>query len=167
MKKLLFVMIVIAALILGVSGCREKSSTGQTTELAGTTETSSSSETAGVGASQETGAEITGTIDVNAGENAFVQTGTYDEEVTLLGTGGAEPSTVVVDLGDLVTLQVYSERLKATEIYNEDLLVDQTVNRGETVTLTIEANEEGIFYFTDKTTNEELFRFMIAGQSFG
>jgi len=145
-----------------LGACRSESSIGEATSATETT--SAGTETSSGTASSSSATAVP--VDVNANDEAFVQTGEQYEEITIT-IDGATPSTIVVEKGDLVTLVVYSERLKPTQIYNEDLLVDQNVDRGETVELTIEANEEGIFYFTDKNTGDELFKFMIAGQSFG
>lgn len=163
MKKFLALAFLII-LVLGISACREESTstttetgeeTSETTEETGENEDGTTSET--------TAAE---TEDVDADEEAFVQTGEAEEKVTLTLTG-AEPSTVVVDLGDLVSLVVTSERLKPVELYNADLHVNQTIARGDTATIPIEANEEGIYYLVDNTMNENLIRFMVAGTTFG
>ena len=165
MRKILMV-IVIAVLLLALGACRQEAdTTGKTTESADTdsdeadNEDTEDSETADTETADEN-------VDVNADEEAFVQTGKAREEVTVT-IDGASPSTIVVEKGELVTLVVYSERVKPTQIYNEDLLVDENVDRARTIELTIEANEEGVFYFTDKNTGDELFKFMIAGMSFG
>lgn len=158
MKKL-FVLAFLVILLLGISACREKT-TSTTTETGEET-----SETTEEGTTAETATTET-EEDVDANEDIFVQTGEAEEDATLTLTG-AEPSTIVVDLGDLVTLKVTSERLKAVEFYNADLHVNQTIARGETATITIEANEEGIFYLKDNTMNEDLIRFMVAGTDFG
>ncbi|MFA6889251.1 MAG: hypothetical protein WC254_07185 [Candidatus Woesearchaeota archaeon] len=149
MKKI-FALVIILILLLTVSACREKStdSTGSTTE--NTEETSE----------ETTEKDTTVTV-----EQPFVQTGEAQEEVTLTLTG-AEPSTIVIDLGDLVTLSVYSERVKATQLSCEELHINQTILRGETVPVTVEAKKEGIFYFIDATTGEALFKFIIAGKTF-
>lgn len=160
MKKLFAIILLTLVLMLGA--CRSESSIGEATSATETT--SAGTETSSGTASSSSATAVP--VDVNANDEAFVQTGEQYEEITIT-IDGATPSTIVVEKGDLVTLVVYSERLKPTQIYNEDLLVDQNVDRGETVELTIEANEEGIFYFTDKNTGDELFKFMIAGQSFG
>ncbi len=159
MKKI-FALVFVVILLLTVSACREKSTdkTGSTTETIENTE-ETTEQTAGQ--EEETEGETTVTV-----EEPFIQTGEADEDVTLTTTG-AEPSTIVVDLGDLVTLSVYSERLTATQLSCTELDVDQIILRGETVPVTIKAKKEGIFYFTDATTGQSLFRFMIAGTTFG
>lgn len=155
MKKI-FAVLFVVLLLATLGACREKSATTETTEK--TTESEGTTKT-----NQE---ETTVTVvDVDANEEPFVQTGEAEEEVTITQEG-AEPSTIVVDLGELVTLTVYSERLKPTQLYNDDLHVDALIMRGETLPVTIEANEEGIFYFTDANTDQTLFKFMIAGTSF-
>lgn len=163
MKKMFIYAFLIAFLIIllfAISACREK-----TEEKA--TETIREEGKATVSIGEGDGTIVTQeTEDVDANEQPFVQTGEQTEEVTITITG-AEPSTIVVDFGDLVTLETYSERLKPTQLYNQDLHLDQTINRGETVDVVIEANEEGIFYLFDKNTNESLVRFMVAGTSFG
>ncbi len=159
-------VIVIAVLLLALGACRQEAdTTGKTTEsgTADSGETDSEDTEDSGTMDTETAAED---VDVNADEEAFVQTGKAREEVTVT-IDGASPSTIVVEKGELVTLVVFSERLKPTQIYNEDLLVDESVDRGGTIELTIEANEEGVFYFTDKNTGDELFKFMVAGMSFG
>lgn len=163
MKKMFIYAFLIGFLIIllfAISACREK-----TEEKA--TETISEDDKATVFIGEGDGTIITEeTEDVDANEQPFVQTDKETEEVTLTITG-AEPSTIVVDFGDLVTLKIYSERLKPTQLYNEDLHLDQTIKRGETVDVVVETNEEGIFYLFDKNTNESLIRFMVAGTSFG
>ncbi len=163
MKKIL-ILATIVLLLLALGACRQEADTARKTTESSTDEADSEegaedSETADT----ETAAED---LDVNANEEAFVQTGKAREEVTVT-IDGASPSTIVVDKGELVTLVVYSERVKPTQIYNEDLLVDENIDRGRSIELTIEANEEGVFYFTDKNTGDQLFKFMIAGMSFG
>lgn len=166
MKKILTIMAILLLFVM-LGACRDNTAIGESTEPAATG--SSEASEAGAGETTETTEETTGTStsateDVNANEEAFVQTGTDVEEVTI-GITESKPSTIVVDHGDLVTLTIYSERLKPTEIYNEDLLLDQTVNRAETVTVTIQANENGYFTITDKNTGDNLFRFIVAEQS--
>ena len=165
MRKILMVIFVVL-LLLALGACRQEAdTTGKTTESADTdsdradSEDTEDSETADTETADEN-------VDVNANEEAFVQTGKAREEVTVT-LDGASPSTIVVEKGELVTLVVYSERVKPTQIYNEDLLVDENVDRAKTIELTIETNEEGVFYFTDKNTGDELFKFMVAGMSFG
>lgn len=155
MKKIF--ALILAMLVLATLGaCREKSTTStETTEE--TTDTQETTDT-----EEQTTVTV---VDVNAGEDAFVQTGEAEEDITITQTG-ADRATIVVDLGELVTLNVYSERLKTTQLYNDDLGVDTLIERGDTVPVTIEANEEGIFYFTDETTGQTLFKFMVAGTSF-
>lgn len=156
-KRALLLFLVLLLLALGA--CRESATDTETETADGADDNDGTTDDDGT--SDET------PEDVNANEAAFVQTGEHEESVKLLGTGGAEPATVVVELGDLVTLEIFSERLQTTQIYNEDLMVDAMVGRGETITVTIEANEENIFYITDKITGDQLFKFMVAGQSFG
>ena len=165
MKKILMIVF-IAVLVLALGACRQEADTAGKTTESGTTdsgetdnEDAEDSETADTETADEN-------VDVNANEEAFVQTGKAREEVTVT-LDGASPSTIVVEKGELVTLVVYSERVKPTQIYNEDLLVDENVERARTIELTIETNEEGVFYFTDKNTGDELFKFMVAGMSFG
>ena len=155
MKKI-FALLIIALLLATLGACREKSTAQSTTTQ--NEETTDSEETT----EDETTITI---VDVNAEEQLFVQTGETEEEVTITQTG-ADQSTIVVDLGELVTLTVYSERLQPTQLYNDDLHVDTLIMRGETIPVTIEANEEGIFYFTDENTGQSLFKFMVAGTSF-
>ncbi len=163
MKKL-FTIVLVALVLLMLGACRSESSTGEATSA---TETSTSTRTTSSAPTTEKGTTATPEpVDVNANEEAFVQTGEQYEEVTVT-IDGATPATIVVEKGELVTLVVYSERLKPTQIYNEDLLVDENVDRAKTIELTIEANEEGVFYFTDKNTGDQLFKFMVAGMSFG
>ena len=164
MKKV-FTLFLLGLLLLSVAACRQNDSAGQSASSVSEGKSETATETGSEETSSST-TETTAEVDVNANEEAFVQTGKDIEKVTLT-LSGATPSTIVVDLGDLVTLSTTSERLKPTQLYNEDLLVDQTINRGETVDVAIETNEEGVFYFTDKTTGEQLFRFMIAGTTFG
>lgn len=172
MKKiLLLIAVLMIAAILGA--CRDETTTGKMIETA-TTPTTTETSTSEVTTSEESGETASAAIAAAAAaealtgeETEFVQTGTHDEEVSLSANGGADPSTIVADFGDLITLSVYSERLKATEIYNEDLEVDQTVARRGTVTVEIEANEQGFFAIVDKTTNEELFRVIVAGEDLG
>ena len=165
MKKILMIVF-IAVLLLALGACRQEADTTGKTTGSGTTDSaetdSGDAEDSGT-TNTETAAED---VDVNADEEAFVQTGKAREEVTVT-LDGASPSTIVVEKGELVTLVVYSERIKPTQIYNEDLLVDESVDRARTIELTIETNEEGVFYFTDKNTGDELFKFMVAGMSFG
>ncbi len=166
MRKVLFVVF-IAALLLALSACRQEAdTTGKTTESGDTDSDESDSEDATEDAETDDTETTDEDVDVNANEEAFVQTGKAREEVTVT-LDGATPSTIVVEKGELVTLVVYSERVKPTQIYNEDLLVDESVERARTIELTIEANEEGVFYFSDKNTGDELFKFMVAGMSFG
>ncbi len=155
MKKIL-ALLLIAALLLTVGACRQKDTTTEST-LKTTEETTD-------GTTEEKTTTVT-VVDVDAGESEFVQTGQAYESI-IITQEGADSSTIVVDLGELVTLNVYSERLKTTQLYNDDLHVDTEIMRGKTVDVTIEANEEGIFYFTDETTGQTLFRFMVAGTSF-
>lgn len=162
MKKK-FIIATIVVLLLALGACRqEANTTGKTTESAVVDAVDSEE----VVEESETAETVAEDIDVNANEEAFVQTGKAREEVTVT-INGATPSTIVVEKGELVTLVVYSERVKPTQIYNEDLLVDENVDRARTIELTIETNEEGVFYFTDKNTGDELFKFMVAGMSFG
>ena len=161
-KKAMVLFLVLLLLVLG--SCRKNGA--ETGTDSGNTDTSDGAEASSDDESETDGATDT-VVDVNADEAAFVQTGEHDESVKLVGTGGAEPAMIVVDLGDLVTLEIFSERVQTTEIYNEDLLVDVTVGRGQTTTVTIEANEEGFFDVIDKTTGEQLFKFAVAGESFG
>jgi len=152
MKKI-FALVIIVILLLTVSACREKSTdkTGSTTDTTENTE--------------ETTEQTTEEETIVTVEQPFVQTGEDEEEVTLTTTG-ADPSTIVVDLGNLVTLSVYSERVTATQLSCTELNVDQIILRGETVPVTVEAKKEGIFYFMDANTNQSLFKFMIAGTTF-
>lgn len=155
-KKMLVVFCVLLVALALVS-CKETTRTGSVTK----TEEGTISET------MEVDEEIAAEADPNANEEPFIQTGTANEEV-LLTLSGADPSTVVVDSGELVTLNVYSERLKDTHLYNEDLYVDSVIARGKTVQVTIEANEEGIFELVDANMNNTaLLRFIVAGTSFG
>lgn len=163
MKKL-FAIVLAALVLLMLGACRAESSAGEATSATETSTDSGSTDTSS--STTDSSSTTTAPVDVNADEEAFVQTGEADEDVTLR-QNGADPSTIVVDFGDLVTLNVYSERLKPTQVYSEDLIVDQTVERGKTITVTIEANEEGVFYVTDKLTGDQLFRFMVAGMSIG
>lgn len=166
MRKILLV-IFIAVLLLALGACRQESdTTGKTTGSADTGSDEAESEGNADSDSADSEESETADVDVNANEEAFVQTGKAREEVTVT-IDGATPATIVVEKGELVTLVVFSERIKPTQLYNEDLLVDDNVDRGKTIELTIEANEEGVFYFTDKNTGDELFKFMIAGMSFG
>jgi predicted small lipoprotein YifL len=158
MKKI-FALFLVVLILATLGACRQKSTTTENEETTNTEEADENEETS----MSETTVTI---VDVDANEQPFVQTGKTDEDITITQTG-ADKATVVVDLGELVTLNVYSERLKPTQLYNKDLHVDTLINRGETVTVTIEANEEGIFYFTDASTDQTLFKFMIAGTSFG
>jgi hypothetical protein len=103
--------------------------------------------------------------DPNADDPVFEQMHARTESVTITPTASAE--MLVVDLGDLVTLTVYSEHLKEVHVWNEDLYVDATVERGREVVLTIEANEEGFFNIVDKNQDDLiLVKFVVAGQSF-
>lgn len=155
--KKMFVLFCVLLVALALVSCKETTRTGSATK----TEEGTFSET------MEEDEEIAAEEDPNANEESFVQTGTAEEEV-LLTLSGADPSTVVVDLGELVTLNVYSERLKDTHLYNEDLYVDSVIARGKTVQVTIEANEEGIFELVDANMNNTaLLRFIVAGTSFG
>lgn len=166
MKKILTIVF-IAALLVALGACRQEAdSSGKTTASENSDSADSDSEDASDDGETDDSETSDEEVDVNANEEPFVQTEKQREEVTIT-MDGATPSTIVVEKGELVTVEVYSERLQPTQIYNEDLLVDQNVDRGGTVEITIEANEEGVFYFTDKNTGDELFKFMIAGMSFG
>lgn len=166
MRKILLIVF-IAVLLLALGACRQEANTTRKTADSEDTESAESdSEDAPEDSETDDTETVDEVVDVNADEEAFVQTGKAREEVTVT-VDGASPATIVVEKGELVTLEVYSERLKSTQIYNEDLLVDENVDRGKTIELTIEANEEGVFYFTDKNTGDELFKFMVAGMSFG
>ena len=158
------ILLFLVSLLLVLGACRQNGA--ETGTESGNTDTSDNAEASSDDESETDGATDT-VVDVNADEAAFVQTGEHEQSIKLIGTGGADPSTIVVDLGDLVSLEVFSERVQPTELYNEDLLIDVTINRGQTMTITIEANEEGFFYFTDKITGDQLFKFAVAGQSFG
>ncbi len=162
-------LMTVLMLFVMLGACREKAATGEAAQTATTgteaTEAGASevSETTEETSTSET-TESTTPADVNANEDVFVQTGTQDEDITL-GVTESDPSTIVVNYGDLVTLNLYSERLKPTEVYNEDLLVDETVNRAGRATITIQANENGYFNIIDKNTGETLFRFIVAEET--
>ncbi|MBI5073223.1 cupredoxin domain-containing protein [Candidatus Woesearchaeota archaeon] len=170
MKKMFTIMVVLVLFAM-LGACRDKAATGEATETSAAASSSEASE-ASAAETTESAEETTGTGsesatttgDVNANEDAFVQTGTDVEDITI-GMTQSNPSTIVVDYGDLVTLNIYSERLKPTEVYNEDLLVDNTINRGGKAVVTIQANENGYFNIIDKNTGENLFRFIIAEQN--
>lgn len=156
-------------LFVMLGACRDKTATGETTEPAAIASSSEASEAGATETTENTeettaGTSESATGDVNANEETFVQTGTDTEDITISITS-SNPSTIVVDHGDLATLNIYSERLKPTEVYNEDLLVDTTINRGATGVVTIQANENGYFNIIDKNTGENLFRFIIAEQN--
>ncbi len=155
-QKKLIVLFCVLLVAFALVSCRE------------TTKTSSATKTVeGTILETEEAEEVAAEADPDANEEPFVQTGTAEEDVVLTLTG-ADPSTVVVDLGHLVTLNVYSERLKETRLYNEDLHVDALLARGKTVQVAIEANEEGIFELVDTNMNNTaLLRFIVAGTSFG
>ncbi len=177
MKKLLMLMAVLLVFVM-LGACREKTATGETTEPAatgsadatsntGAETTSSTSDTATEQTSTGSDATTTESVsstDPDAGEETFVQTGTYTDNVKI-GVTSSDPSLIVVDHGDLVTLTITSERLKPTEIYNADLHVDTNVDRAKTVTVSIQANENGYFNITDQNTNDLLFKIVVAQQN--
>jgi hypothetical protein len=109
--------------------------------------------------------------DPNADDPEFEQTGTHDESVTISSVQSVP--TVVADLGDLMTLEVFSEYVQDVHMWNEDLGVDSIVSRGNDrdmdssiVVLEIEANEEGFFSVEDKNTGDVVMKIIIAGTSF-
>lgn len=159
MQKKMVVLFCILLVAFALVSCR---ATDRTSPATRTMEGSISETT-----EEEEAIEVSEETDPDANEAAFVQTGTAEEDVTLTLTG-ADPSTVVVDLGELVILTVYSERLIDTRLYNEDLHVDTVMSRGKTAEVTVEANEEGIFELVDANMNNTvLLRFIVAGTSFG
>jgi hypothetical protein len=163
MKKIITLLLVLF-LTVGISGCNEAGSGGSATVDTGSDDAGSSDSDS---SDSDDMADITADdgVDDNADDPVFEQTGTQDESVTI--TQGEDTETVVVDLGDLVTLEIYSEYLSDVHLYNEDLYVDTTVTRGNTVELVIEANEEGIFMIVDGNSGAELVKFIVAGTSFG
>ena len=169
MGKKIIIAVCLLLFVFAVSGCTKKGSDTDgaglpvpgDTSVDGGTDTDSGSTMDGP---SDTGSDTQ--EDPNADDPVFEQTGTQKEDVII--TPILNVPKIVVDLGDLVTLEVYSEYLQEVHLWNEDLHVDATVGRGETVTLTIEANEEDFFSIVDTNQNNmEVMTFVVAGTSFG
>ncbi|PIN79763.1 hypothetical protein COV16_02425 [Candidatus Woesearchaeota archaeon CG10_big_fil_rev_8_21_14_0_10_34_8] len=161
MRKI-FVLMFVLLLVSAVASCRDNgSSTATDTKDKGT----STSDDEGMDTGNDDNMEVNDDTDPNENDPVFEQTGKHEESVTI--TKGEKAPTVVVDLGELVTLEVYSEYLKDVHLYNEDLYVDSTISRADTEKLIIEANEEGIFSIIDKDTGDQVIKFIVAGVSFG
>ncbi len=161
MKKIITAVLCLL-FVVAIAGCRDRDSTAQR----------DSTESGSI--ATDTSDSIVDTAEVdqeelansNADDPVFVQTGTADESIII--TPVSKAPMVVVDLGELTTLEIYSEYIQDVHLWNEDLYVDRSLSRGDTVMLTIEANEEGFFDIVDKNQNNtEVIRFVVAGTSLG